>query len=71
MLNLSLKELKVIAKNRGIKGYKNISKDKLLSIVNAPEPIKENKTIKDIGKENYNTDEILKDIKLPSEPIKK
>ena len=28
MLNLSLEQLKLIAKNRGIKGYKNMSKDK-------------------------------------------
>ena len=40
MLNLSLEQLKLIAKNRGIKGYKNMSKDKLLGILNAPEPIK-------------------------------
>ena len=31
MLNLSLKELE--AKNRGIKGYKSMSIDKLLSIL--------------------------------------
>ena len=29
MLNLSLKKLKLIAENRGIKGYKGISKNKL------------------------------------------
>lgn len=40
MLNLSLEGLKLIAKNGGIKGYKNMSKDKLLGIINAPEPIK-------------------------------
>ena len=40
MLNLSLEQLKLIAKNRGIKGYKNMFKDKLLGILNAPEPIK-------------------------------
>ena len=40
MLNLSLEQLKLIAKNRGIKGYKNMSKDKLLGTLNAPEPIK-------------------------------
>ena len=33
MLDLSLKELKAIAKIRGIKGYKNMSKDKLLSML--------------------------------------
>ena len=30
-MDLSKKELKVIAKIRGIKGYKSISKDELLS----------------------------------------
>ena len=48
MLNLLLTELELIAKNRGIKGYKSPSKDELLSVTNAPEPIKENKTIRDI-----------------------
>ena len=30
-LNLSLKELRLIAKSRGIKGYKSMSKEKLLA----------------------------------------
>ena len=34
MLNLSLKELKVIAKMRSIKGYKGMSEDELLSALN-------------------------------------
>ena len=37
MLNLSLKELKVIAKIRGIKGYKGMSEDELLSALNLSE----------------------------------
>ena len=37
MLNLSLKELKLTAKN---KGYKRMSDNRLLSILNVPEPIK-------------------------------
>ena len=40
MLNLSLKELKLVAKNRGIKGYKSMSKNKLIRMLNRPEPIK-------------------------------
>ena len=45
MLNLSLKELQVIEKNRDIKGLQhlNMSKDKLLSTLGASEPQK-NKT---------------------------
>ena len=35
MLNLSLKDLKLIAKNRGIEGFKIMSKDELLSILDA------------------------------------
>ena len=50
MLNLSLKKLRLVAKNRGIKGHKSMSKDRLLSMLNTPEPIKQNKTIKDIRK---------------------
>ena len=34
MLNLPLKELKLDAKTGGIKGYRSMSKDKLLSMVN-------------------------------------
>ena len=56
MLNLPLKELKLDAKNGGIKGYRSMSKDKLLSMVNTPKQIKEHKTIRDIRKENSNTD---------------
>ena len=36
MRNLSLKELKVVAKIRGIKGYKSVS-DRLLSTLKASE----------------------------------
>ena len=39
MLNLSLEELKLIAKNRGIKGHKNISEKKLLTILNTSKSI--------------------------------
>ena len=44
MLNLSLKELKLIAKNRDIRGYKKMSKDKLLIAVKEPKTIKNNPT---------------------------
>ena len=50
MFNLTLKKLKLIAKNTGIKGYKSMSKDKLLSMFNTSGSIKENKNIKDIRK---------------------
>lgn len=37
MLNLSLEESKLIPKNRGIKGYKRMFADKLLSILKTSE----------------------------------
>ena len=37
MINLSLKELKLIAKSRGIKNYKNMSKERLLSALDESE----------------------------------
>lgn len=40
VLNLSLKELELNVKNRGIKDYIRMSIDKLLSILDATEPIK-------------------------------
>ena len=42
MLKQSLKELKLIAKSRGIKGYKSMSEDRLVSTFNASESVKEN-----------------------------
>ena len=35
MLNLSLKEMRLIAGNRNINGYKSMPKDKLLRIINS------------------------------------
>ena len=37
MLNISLNELKLIAKSRAIKDYKNKSKDELIKTFNQPE----------------------------------
>ena len=41
MLYLSPKELKAIAKIRGIKGYKSMSEDRLLSAPKTSESLKE------------------------------
>ena len=41
MLNLSLIELKLIAKSRVIKGYKSMSEERLLSSLNKWESVKE------------------------------
>ena len=42
MINLTKYELKLIVKNRGIKNYKNMSKEKLLSAIVKSECITEN-----------------------------
>ena len=60
MLSLSLNELKLITKSRGIKGYKSISKDRLLSALNESESVKENETILDPTKVNKTIREIRK-----------
>ena len=40
MLNLSLKELKTITKFSGIKGYKSMSEDELLSTLTSSKPVR-------------------------------
>ena len=52
MLNLSLNELKLVAKKRGIKGYKSISKERLLSALSESESV-ESKRLKKI-REDFN-----------------
>ena len=46
MVNLSLIELKIIAKIRGIKGYESMPEDKLLNALNASESVKTIRSIK-------------------------
>ena len=67
MLNLSLNELKLIAKSRGIVVYKSISEDKLLSALNAPESVK---IIREIRKENRDEDKIFRDLRFLLDPEK-
>ena len=66
MLNLEIKKLKLIAKNRGIEDYKKIPKGKSFNTLKEPKPIKRHKTTKDISKKilvlNFN-DRILRDIR--------
>ena len=40
MVDLSTKELKAIAKIRGIKGYKSMSEDELLCALTSSKPLK-------------------------------
>ena len=43
MINLSPKELKAVAKIRGIKDYKSMSEDELLSALTSSKPVKKGK----------------------------
>ena len=45
-MHLSTKELKAITKIRGIKFYKSMSEDKLLSALTSPKPVKKGKELK-------------------------
>ena len=66
MLNLSLNELKLIAKGRGIKGYKSMSKERLLSALNESKSVKSENDFDDerlkkiIEKFNKSIDKFLK-----------
>ena len=47
MMNLSLNELKLIARSRRIKGYKKMSKKRLLSALNEMESVESEKNFDD------------------------
>ena len=64
MLNLSLKDLKVIASMRGIKGYKGMSEDELLSALNLSERNFSKARIEKIRKEFNESRHILSKSKL-------
>ena len=68
MLNLSLNELKVIVKSRGIKDYKSMSEDRLLSALNASESVeKSEKNLDDTDSprnEDSGADKVLKTTKI-------
>ena len=68
MLNLSLNELKVIVKSRGIKGYKSMSEDRLLNALNASESVeKSEKNLDDTDSprnEDSDAGKVLKTIKI-------
>ena len=80
MLNLWLDELKLIAKSRDIKGYESMFKDRLLSVLNVSESVKEsenmpdpteiNKTITEIRKKDCEEDKILEDLRFSFDPEK-
>ena len=49
MLNLSLDELKLVAKSKDIKGYKSISKERLLSALSELESVESKNSFDDKG----------------------
>ena len=50
MLNLSLRELKLISENRDIKGYESMSEDELLSVLKEDERKFDKTILEEIGK---------------------
>ena len=56
MLNLSLNELKVIARSRHVKGYKSMSKERLLSALNEWESVESEKNFDDTRKKKIKKD---------------
>ena len=52
-----MNELKLIAKSRGIKIRKSMSEDRVLSDLNAPEPVKESENNFDDTKSRKNEDD--------------
>ena len=54
-MNLSTKELKAIAKTRGIKGYKSMSEDELLSVLTLSKPVKKGKNLTELEKNLFKT----------------
>ena len=74
MLNLSSHELKVTEKNKGIKDYKSMSKDRILSALVASvstrgkdhdvNPGNRSKTTRDIKRGNCEADKILRDLNM-------
>ena len=69
MLNLPLNELKLLAKSRKIKGYKNLSEERLLSALDESESAKcfENEGINNIRKDfdNQTLNKIRKNFNKP------
>ena len=63
MVTLPYKELKAVAKIRGIEGYKRMPEEKLLKALEESEKPKPPEIIKEIRKENYDSDKKIRDMK--------
>ena len=80
MANFSLNELKLIPESRGIKAYKSMSEDRLLSALSASESTRGknhdvekaniNETIREIRKEDRSEYRILRDLRFLFDPEK-
>ena len=63
MLNLSLNELKLVTKLRGIKGYKSMSKEKLLSALSESESAE---SATPLSKNSFDDEKLKKTEKISS-----
>ena len=63
MLNLSLNELKLVTKLRGIKGYKSMSKEKLLSALSESESVE---SATPLSKNSFDDEKLKKTEKISS-----
>ena len=59
MLGITLDKLKLVAKSRGIKGYKNMSEERLLRALNKPKLIKNNSDDERLKKKIEKLEKIL------------
>ena len=67
MLKLSYKELKAVAKIRKVSGYKRMSEDELLKGLLESQKPKQPNTIREIRKGNYDSNKIIRDIRVSYE----
>ena len=63
MVTLSNKELKAVTEIRKIQCYKRMPEDELLKVLEESEKPKPLKTVKEIRKENYDSNKIIRDLR--------
>ena len=64
MVTVSYKEMKAVAKIKKIEGYKRMSEDEFLKGLEESEKPKSPKSIKEIRKENYDSDKVRRDLRV-------
>ena len=67
MLKLSYKELMAVAKIRKVSGYKRMCEDELLKGLLESQNPKQPNTIREIRKGNYDSNKIIRDIRVSYE----